>query len=60
MTQVKKYRTKLNIIEAIQYTGENIGEIKAFVGDDFCDKAKDRFYYSWSTRQVLHLRTRYV
>lgn len=41
MEQVKKYRKKLNVIEAIQYTGENIGEIKAFVGDDFCDKAKD-------------------
>jgi hypothetical protein len=35
-----KYRTKPQEVEAVHYTGDNLDEIKAFMGDNYNDTAK--------------------
>ena len=33
----KKYRKRAIVVEAIQYTGENKREIRAFAGESYCE-----------------------
>ena len=46
-----KFRKKPVVIEAVQWTGENLDEVKAFLGDDFWSVHSQRGILSVKSRE---------